>query len=569
MKKTFTNTLITYFLFLIPYSLFLLPFSLSELFAGWPTTPDSALHVGYGKYPMLTVDPLDQSITVVYLVADGVFAKKFDLYGEPLWGGNEITLMDTTGGFYISEVAWPHGQWGQIISDRSGGAVVCWEDFRHAPLDPNFWPLGSEVFIQRVDSSGQICYGINGRRISGPATAGWHNLGDMKPDYHGGFVIAFRNDTVNTMSMLKRFDWEGNLLWNNYFNELGIDLNATNTKGQIFVSTFNTQVKKRHKLDLWGNHLWPDTLSGRIPDDTYYRHGGAFPDGAGGAIGVGPSGYLTINRVDSMGRYLFGENGIDLGEGQQTIIGYASDKNGGLFVSWTRNGSRVQSISKNGNILFPPGGIKVTEDSITLGSHRIISDNNNGVISIWADRRLWPIRSYFVQRIDSSGQLLWDTTGIEFLSSAQDLFFTGSALPWNSDGRDGAIFIGNEGPSLRIIMKQISKNGIFGEVITGLNKKSNMDSSEFFQLSQNYPNPFNSSTTINFKIHKSEKIKLIIYTITGQIISILINRYILAGNHQIIWNAKDNNESQLASGIYIYTLIGDNWKISKKLLLIR
>ncbi len=326
--------------FICFYLCFLLSHSFA--FAGWPTTPDSALHVGYGKYPMLTVDPHDQSITLVYLVADGIFAKKFDRYGESLWGGNEITLMDTSGGFYISEVAWPHGQWGQIISDRSGGAAVCWEDFRHAPLDPNLWPLGSEVYLQRVNSAGQICYETNGRKLSGPATEGWHTLGDMKPDYHGGFVIAFRNDTMNTMSVLKRYDWEGNLIWDKYFNELGIDLNTTNTKGRIFVSTFTTQVKRRHKLNLWGNHTWPDTLRGRIPDDTYYRHGGSFPDGAGGAIGVGPGGYLTINRVDSMGRYLFGENGIDLGGGQFYKIGYIQDYNGGIFVSWTDSRVRIK-----------------------------------------------------------------------------------------------------------------------------------------------------------------------------------------------------------------------------------
>ncbi len=79
-----------------------------------------------------------------------------------------------------------------------------------------------------------------------------------------------------------------------------------------------------------------------------------------------------------------------------------------------------------------------------------------------------------------------------------------------------------------------------------------MASSEYFQLSQNYPNPFNSSTTIDFKIQKSTTIKLTIYTITGQIINILIDRFIIAGNHRIIWNAKDNKGNNLASGIYIY-----------------
>ncbi len=191
-----------------------------------------------------------------------------------------------------------------------------------------------------------------------------------------------------------------------------------------------------------------------------------------------------------------------------------------------------------------------------------------GIISIWVCDTTGGIRTLFAQRVDSIGQFLWNSgTPIEFVSVLNESF-AWPAVPIYSDGGGGAIYLWNE-LQAGMFMKQISNNGILGEVITGVNTKSNMASSEYFQLSQNYPNPFNSSTTIDFKIQKSTTIKLTIYTITGQIINILIDRFIIAGNHRIIWNAKDNKGNNLASGIYIYELIGDNWKISKKLLLMR
>ncbi|MBN2571241.1 MAG: T9SS type A sorting domain-containing protein, partial [Ignavibacteriales bacterium] len=72
---------------------------------------------------------------------------------------------------------------------------------------------------------------------------------------------------------------------------------------------------------------------------------------------------------------------------------------------------------------------------------------------------------------------------------------------------------------------------------------------EKFLLEQNYPNPFNPSTTIRFSLPVDSKVKLEIYNILGEKVSELVNRDLIAGQHEIQFNA--NN---LSSGVYFYRI---------------
>ena len=85
-----------------------------------------------------------------------------------------------------------------------------------------------------------------------------------------------------------------------------------------------------------------------------------------------------------------------------------------------------------------------------------------------------------------------------------------------------------------------------------------------FELSQNYPNPFNPTTTINFSIPVKGNYSLRVFNIVGQEITTLINGQVNAGNHNLRFDA-----SQLSSGIYFYTLSGDNVNISRKMILMK
>ncbi len=101
--------------------------------------------------------------------------------------------------------------------------------------------------------------------------------------------------------------------------------------------------------------------------------------------------------------------------------------------------------------------------------------------------------------------------------------------------------------------------------ITTITAVDNNQSKPFtFQLYQNYPNPFNPSTVIRFEVPKSEKVELKVYDILGREVRTLYNAVAPQGITTVNFDA-----SNLATGVYIYTIRTANATISKKLMLLK
>ncbi len=85
-----------------------------------------------------------------------------------------------------------------------------------------------------------------------------------------------------------------------------------------------------------------------------------------------------------------------------------------------------------------------------------------------------------------------------------------------------------------------------------------------FKLYQNYPNPFNPTTNITYALPKSGNVQLRVYDILGNEVAALVNGTKDAGFHTVSFNA-----SNLASGIYIYSLKSEGININQKMLLMK
>ncbi len=85
-----------------------------------------------------------------------------------------------------------------------------------------------------------------------------------------------------------------------------------------------------------------------------------------------------------------------------------------------------------------------------------------------------------------------------------------------------------------------------------------------FSLAQNYPNPFNPSTTIKYSVVENAKVSLKVYDILGKEVATLINETQAPGTYEFDFNA-----SNLASGMYIYTLRAGDFVSSKKMMLLK
>jgi hypothetical protein len=72
-----------------------------------------------------------------------------------------------------------------------------------------------------------------------------------------------------------------------------------------------------------------------------------------------------------------------------------------------------------------------------------------------------------------------------------------------------------------------------------------------YTLSQNYPNPFNPSTKIQYTLPYASNVKITVYNVTGELVSVLVNSVKGAGMHETEFNT---NGVTLSSGIYFYSI---------------
>jgi Secretion system C-terminal sorting domain len=99
-------------------------------------------------------------------------------------------------------------------------------------------------------------------------------------------------------------------------------------------------------------------------------------------------------------------------------------------------------------------------------------------------------------------------------------------------------------------------------ILTGIDDDSPLVNK--FELFPNYPNPFNPSTTIRYTIAEEHHVKLMIFDLLGNEIATLVNEEENGGSYSVNFTA-----TNLASGVYIYSLKVDEHIITRKMTLIK
>lgn len=89
------------------------------------------------------------------------------------------------------------------------------------------------------------------------------------------------------------------------------------------------------------------------------------------------------------------------------------------------------------------------------------------------------------------------------------------------------------------------------------------------RLDQNYPNPFNPSTTLQFELPASGEVSISIYNSTGQYIRTVASGNYAAGEHRVVWDARDDSGARVASGVYLYVIKAGEFTAQRKLVLMK
>jgi hypothetical protein len=89
-----------------------------------------------------------------------------------------------------------------------------------------------------------------------------------------------------------------------------------------------------------------------------------------------------------------------------------------------------------------------------------------------------------------------------------------------------------------------------------------------FVLGQNYPNPFNPTTNIEFGLPKAASVTLEIYNVLGMKVRTLLSGSMMsAAYHNVTWDGRADNGTQVTSGVYVYRLTAESFVSTMKMLL--
>jgi hypothetical protein len=227
-----------------------------------------------------------------------------------------------------------------------------------------------------------------------------------------------------------------NAICTNYYGQNEIKMISDGNGGVIICwndkrnglnGIFNDEVYAQ-RIGSNGNILW--TIDGiKVTPSNVYRYTNSMcSDGNGGAFiswhAIVDSNSLCIQHINASGTLMWDSSGITICSttlSDQLLAKIVSDGNGGAIIAWgdTRNNIGVhdddvyaQRVNAAGVVQWTANGMAVSNASGSQGaSLQITSDGGGGAIMIWEDNRCGAVEIY-TQKINASGAVLWDTTGV-------------------------------------------------------------------------------------------------------------------------------------------------------------
>jgi len=83
-----------------------------------------------------------------------------------------------------------------------------------------------------------------------------------------------------------------------------------------------------------------------------------------------------------------------------------------------------------------------------------------------------------------------------------------------------------------------------------------------------FPNPFINSTTIQYAVHETSTINIVIYDSMGKLVKELVNEQRPIGRYSATWPARDNFGSKVQPGLYFCRFSCEGYQSIVKLLMI-
>jgi hypothetical protein len=211
----------------------------------------------------------------------------------------------------------------------------------------------------------------------------------------------------------------------------------------------------------------------------------------------------------------------------------------------------IYKIDENANVTFHK---TIESDS----SYKILTDLKIINVNKYVISSSKQFSSGLLLTVDSSGNIINEKvyTSPDFLTIRSALPIDNGDIIFTGVVDFDTIFTKNDVYALR------TDSLLNGPPPIGVNQINNKIP-KFFKLFQNYPNPFNPETSIRFDIPQSSNVTIKVYDILGKEVFSL-NEYKLAGSYEVKFDG-----SNLASGMYFYSLETKGYKDVKKMVLLK
>jgi hypothetical protein len=165
------------------------------------------------------------------------------------------------------------------------------------------------------------------------------------------------------------------------------------------------------------------------------------------------------------------------------------------------------------------------------------------------------------------------------------LYSTGTLYPFNyesvareADSDRKALMSGLHLENDKVYYLQLETATIFGFTcsktlplvnLTAEVKQGESKMPSSLELKPAYPNPFNAEVAIRYELRTTEHVALDIYDVRGAKIRKLVNGVRHAGEHEIQWDAKNDQGIAVASGLYVVRLNTGGMTLSDKITLLK
>jgi|GEM_PF-1701174 len=348
-----------------------------------------------------------------------IYAQRITASGATVWGAGGVPVCG-----FLGMQRRP-----RAVSDGSGGVIVAWDDTRNGDFD---------IYVQRLDSSGQNAWAPNGIHI---CTSPWaQNYPVIAKDGAGGAFVIWQDARSTGFAVYaQRVSGSGERLWTeNGINVCPVTPSAvlphavSDDKGGVIVvwedarDPGNGGDLYAQRINGIGQLAWTAggkpvctaPLSQKNPRITW--DGGvavcAWQDGRGGP----GNSDIYAQRLDSNGLALWLQNGVAVcvAQNDQTAPAVIPDETGGTIVAWRDSRFSysprvfVQSINRQGVQIWQANGIDVCPSAQGVEQYGLARDGAGGAVLAWHDARGGSLNSnIYGQRISWGGLRMWDVSG--------------------------------------------------------------------------------------------------------------------------------------------------------------